>query len=202
MNFSESQTKINLMRSFAGESQARNRYTLAAETACSKKLPVIETVFKFTAKQELAHAKVFYDFLKELSGENIKADGTYPVDVYDDVLKLLRSAEHNENEEFDPVYPDFAAIANSEGFTKIGAKFKAIAEIEKSHAQRFKAFADLMEQGKLFVSDVEEEWMCLNCGHIVKSSEAPKICPVCDHQQGYFIRVSLAPYTSKQGGAK
>lgn len=201
MNLSESQTKINLMRSFAGESQARNRYTLAAGVAANKKLHVVEAVFKFTAEQELAHAKIFYDFLKELTGENIKIDGTYPVDVYDDVLKLLRSAEHNENEEFDPVYPDFASIANKEGFTNIGAKFKAIAEIEKTHAQRFKQFADLMEQEKLFVSDVEEEWMCLNCGHTVKSSEAPKVCPVCNHPQGYFIRVSLAPYTAKQGGS-
>lgn len=200
MNLQDSQTKINLMRSFAGESQARNRYTLAAEAAKKKQLHVIEAVFKFTAEQELAHAKIFYDFLKELTGDNIKIDGSYPVNVYDDVLKLLRSAEHNEFEEFDPVYPDFAAVANNEGFTNIGAKFKAIAEIEKTHGNRFKQFADLMEQEKLFVSDVEEEWVCLNCGHIVKSSEAPKACPVCNHPQGYFIRVSLSPYASKQGG--
>lgn len=200
MNLQDSQTKINLMCSFAGESQARNRYTLAAEAAKKKQLHVIEAVFKFTAEQELAHAKIFYDFLKELTGDNIKADGSYPVNVHDDVLKLLRAAEHNEFEEFDPVYPDFAAVANSEGFTNIGAKFKAIAEIEKTHGNRFKLFADLMEQEKLFVSDVEEEWICLNCGHVVKSSEAPKACPVCTHPQGYFIRMSLSPYTSKQGG--
>lgn len=200
MNLKDSQTKINLLRSFAGESQARNRYTIAAEIAEQKKLPVIEAVFKFTAGQELEHAKIFYNFLKEIAGEKITIDGTYPVDVYDDVLKLLRTAHNNEMEEFEPVYPDFAAIANSEGFTQIGAKFKSIAEIEKTHAQRFKIFGDLMEQGKLFVSDVEEEWVCLNCGHVAKSTEAPKVCPVCSHPQGYFIRVSLSPYTMANGG--
>ncbi|MBE6845864.1 MAG: rubrerythrin family protein [Ruminococcus sp.] len=200
MNLNESQTKINLMRAFAGESQARNRYTMAAEAAAQKNLPVIEAVFKFTAGQELEHAKIFYNFLKELAGQTIKIDGDYPVDVYDDVLKLLQTAHHNEMDEFDPVYPDFAAVANSEGFTQIGAKFKAIAEIEKTHAERFKLFAELMEQEKLFVSDVEEEWVCLNCGYVTKSSEAPKACPVCSHPQGYFIRIALSPYTTNNGG--
>lgn len=202
MNLKDSKTKINLMRSFAGESQARNRYTLAADAAAKKQLYVIEAVFKFTASQELAHAKIFYDFLRELNGETITIDGGYPVGDYDDPLKLLTSAEHNELEEFETVYPDFAAIASSEGFTDIGAKFRAIAEIEKTHARRFRQFADLLSQQKLFVSDVEEEWVCLNCGHRVKSSEAPKACPVCNHAQGYFIRVSLSPFSEKNGGAE
>lgn len=199
MDLKNSQTKINLMRAFAGESQARNRYTIAADVAKTKQLPVIEAVFKFTAGQELEHAKIFYNFLKELTNEKIDIDGSYPVEVFDDVLKHLNAAHRNEMDEFDPVYPDFAAVANSEGFNEIGTKFKMIAEIEKTHAERFKAFAQLMEQGKLFVSDVQEEWVCLNCGHIVKSTEAPKVCPVCNHPQGYFIRVSLSPYTTKKG---
>lgn len=199
MDLKNSQTKTNLMRAFAGESQARNRYTIAAGVAKTKQLPVIEAVFKFTAGQELEHAKIFYNFLKELTNEKIDIDGSYPVEVFDDVLKHLNAAHRNEMDEFDPVYPDFAAVANSEGFNEIGTKFKMIAEIEKTHAERFKAFAQLMEQGKLFVSDVQEEWVCLNCGHIVKSTEAPKVCPVCNHPQGYFIRVSLSPYTTKKG---
>ena len=100
MNLKDSQTRINLMRSFAGESQARNRYTYAAEAAKSQSLHVIEAVFKFTANQEKEHGKIFYNFLKEMTGENITIDGSYPVDIYDDVLKLLRSAQHNEFEEF------------------------------------------------------------------------------------------------------
>lgn len=106
-NLSESQTKINLLRAFAGESQARNRYTFAASQAKKENLPVIEMVFKFTADQEKEHAKVFYDFLKDMSGQNIKIDGSYPVDIYGTTLELLRASQHNEFEEFEPVYPDF-----------------------------------------------------------------------------------------------
>lgn len=197
MELKGSQTHINLLRAFAGESQARNRYEYAAETAKNQSLHVIEAVFKFTADQEKQHGKIFYNFLKELSGENILIDGGYPVDIYDDVLKFLRSAEHNEFEEFEPVYPDFAAIANQEGFQNIGNKFNQIAKIEKTHGERFAMFAELMQQGRLFVSDVEEEWLCLNCGYVHKSSEAPKSCPVCSHPQGYFVRLKLAPFTGK-----
>ncbi len=197
MELKGSQTHINLLKAFAGESQARNRYEYAAETAKNQSLHVIEAVFKFTADQEKQHGKIFYNFLKELSGENIRIDGGYPVDIYDDVLKLLRSAEHNEFEEFEPVYPDFAAIANQEGFQNIGSKFSQIAKIEKTHGERFAMFAELMQQGRLFVSDVEEEWLCLNCGYVHKSSEAPKSCPVCSHPQGYFVRLKLAPFTGK-----
>lgn len=197
MNLNESQTKLNLMRAFADESQARNRYTYAAQTAGNQGLHVIEAVFRFTADQEKEHGKIFYNFLKDLKGNTITIDGGYPVDIYDDVLKLLRSAQHNEFEEFEPVYPQFATVANQEGFKNIGARFNQIAEIEKSHGERFGMFADLLEQGKLFVSDVEEEWLCLNCGYVHKSSEAPKACPVCNHAQGYFVRLALSPFTTK-----
>lgn len=196
-NLSGSQTKINLMKAFAGESQARNRYTFAASQAKKENLPVIEMVFKFTADQEKAHAKVFYDFLKDMSGQNITADGSYPVDIYGKTLELLRASQHNEFEEAGPVYPDFGRTAANEGFQQIAEKFNEIAKIEQIHGERFGMFADWLEQGKLFVSDVEEEWMCLNCGYVYKSSEAPKACPVCSHPQGYFIRLSLAPFTSK-----
>ena len=198
VNLAESQTALNLMRAFAGESQARNRYTFAAQQAKAENLPVIEMVFKFTADQEKEHAEVFYDFLKDMTGKTIQIDGSYPVNIYGKTLDYLRSAQHNEFEEFDPVYPDFGKIAAEEGFKQIGIKFNEIAKIEKVHGDRFGMLADWLEQGKLFVSDVEEEWMCLNCGYIHKSSEAPKSCPVCNHPQGYFIRLALAPYTSKQ----
>ena len=192
----DAKTKTNLLRAFAGECQARMRYEIAAKVAGKSGLPVLQDMLYFTANQEKEHGKIFYNFLKEMTGENITIDGSYPVDIYDDVLKLLRSAQHNEFEEFEPVYPDFAAVANQEGFTNIGAKFNQIAKIEKTHGDRFGMFADLLEQGKLFVSDVEEEWMCLNCGYVHKSSEAPKSCPVCSHPQGYFVRLKLAPFTT------
>lgn len=196
-NLHETQTERNLMRAFAGESQARNRYTFAAEQAKKENLPVLEMVFKFTANQEKEHAKIFYDFLKEMTGKKITIDGSYPIDIYGSTLELLRASQNNEFEEFEPVYPEFGKIAAQEGFQQIGAKFNEIAKIEKIHGERFGMFANWLEQGKLFVSDVEEEWMCLNCGYVHKSSEAPKACPVCSHPQGYFIRLALAPFTTK-----
>ncbi len=192
--FKDSKTKDNLMRAFAGESQARNRYTFAASTAKAAKLQVIQAVFEFTANQEKEHAELYYKFLKELEGENIAVDGKYPVDLSDDVLTLLRSAQHNEFQEYEHEYKNFGDIALEEGFTKIGNTFHMVAEIEKTHGDRFGCFADLLEQNKLFVSDVEVKWMCLNCGHIYSGKNAPTICPVCEHDQGYFIRLELAPY--------
>lgn len=192
--FKDSETKDNLMKAFAGESQARNRYTFAASQAKKEKLQVISAIFAFTASQEKEHAEIFYNHLKELAGENIAVDGTYPVDISDQVLDLLKMAQHNEYEEHDPVYKTFGEKAKEEGFNRVAASFFQIAEIEKTHGDRFGRFAKLLEEGKLFVSDVEVEWMCLNCGFVYKGTNAPAACPVCQHDQGYFIRLTLAPY--------
>lgn len=192
--FKESQTKDNLMRAFAGESQARNRYTFAASQAKKKQLHVIEAVFMFTAAQEKEHAEIYYNLLKELSGTNITVDGNYPVDIFDDVTKLLRAAQHNEYEEYSHEYANFSKIAQQEGFAKAAAAFHMIAAIEKTHGDRFGRYAELLEQNKLFTSATETKWMCLNCGHIHSGSQAPELCPVCDHAQGYFIRLDLAPF--------
>ncbi|MCI5680076.1 MAG: rubrerythrin family protein [Bacteroidales bacterium] len=195
MDFKNSETKENLMRAFAGESQARNRYTFAASQAKQQKMHVVEAVFSFTANQEKEHAEIFYNHLKELSGENIHIDGSYPVDIYESVLEVLRAAQHNEYEEFDPVYKAFGDKAMEEGFPKVAASFHHIAGIEKIHGDRFGQLADLLEQNKLFINDVECKWMCLNCGFVYEGKEAPQRCPVCDHDKGFFIRLELAPYT-------
>lgn len=197
INFNESKTRENLMKAFAGESQARNRYNFAAEQAAEQGLYVVEAVFKFTADQECAHAKVFYDFLSELSGENITVYGSYPVNITNSVAELLRFAEHNENEEYADVYRSFGETAREEGFAEIAAKFEKIAEVEKTHAERFSRFAEGLEKSTLFVSDVKCEWMCLNCGTILNVTQAPPVCPVCNHEKGYFIRLELAPYTAR-----
>lgn len=194
--FENSETKRNLMRAFAGESQARNRYTFAASLAKRKNLEVIQQVFLFTADQEKAHSKVFYDLLQPVSGETIHIDGGYPVDLYSDLTDVLKAAQHNEEEEHDVVYADFSKIAAQEGFDAIAHTFSMIAGVEATHAQRFQYFADLLAQDKLFVSDVETGWMCLNCGQIIHSTAAPAMCPVCKHGQGFFIRLELAPYTA------
>jgi rubrerythrin len=195
VDFNNSQTKDNLMRAFAGESQARNRYTFAAAQAKKEHHHVIEAVFRFTADQEKEHAELFYNYLKDMAKENIHIDGGYPVDITDNLAELLRMAQHNEYEEYDPVYKNFGDIAKEEGFNKIAGTFHMIAGIEKTHGDRFARFAQLLEDNKLYVSDVEEGWMCLNCGYIHWGKEAPKECPTCHHDQGYFIRLELAPFT-------
>ncbi len=195
-DFKNSETKVNLMKAFAGESQARNRYTFAAEKAKKQNLHVIECVFRFTADQEKEHATIFMNHLKEAEGETIAIDGTFPVETTESIVQLLRNAEHNEAEEFDPIYKTFAETAEREGFPAIAYSFRSIAQIEKTHSERFHKFAEWMENNQLFVSDMECGWICLNCGHVHSGKAAPAQCPVCSHDQGYFVRITLAPYTS------
>lgn len=195
MNLENSETRLSLMRAFAGESQARNRYTFAAGLAKRKGLEILEKVFLFTADQEKEHAEVFYRLLEPLAGQTLHVDGGYPIDLFGDMLDNLKAAVHNENEEHDTVYADFSRIAAQEGFDAIAHTFTMIGGIEKTHAQRFAYYAKLLEEDKLFVSEVETGWMCLNCGQIVHSTVAPASCPVCRHGQGWFIRLELAPYT-------
>ena len=194
IDFAQSQTHQNLLRAFAGESQARNRYTFAAGLAKRKNLHVIEAVFTFTADQERAHAKVYYDLLESLSGKNIQIDGTYPVDIFPGVLEHLRAAQHNEYQEWEHDYTGFAHVAKEEGFPEISHLFSQIARIEQVHGDRFGLFADLLERDKLFVSEVECQWMCLNCGYLVTATRPPEICPVCKEGQGYFVRMEMVPY--------
>ena len=195
VDFAKSLTRENLMRAFAGESQARNRYTFAASAARKEQLEVVARVFEFTADQERAHAKVFYDLLGPSAGQNIAIEGNYPIDLSDKTLDLLKAARHNEYQEFEHDYAAFAEIAHKEGFDLIGGQFELIARIEKVHGDRFGNLADLLEQEKLFNSDGETLWMCLNCGEIISASLAPQVCPVCRHRRDYFIRLECAPYT-------
>ncbi len=192
--FEQSQTRVNLLRAFAGESQARNRYTFAAGLAKTKGLPVIEGVFTFTAKQEESHAKLFYNQLQAVSGQNIQIDGSYPVELWPEVLQHLRSAQHNEFQEWEHDYKEFAKTAKAEGFEQISHIFSMVSEVERTHGERFQKFADLLEAGKLFIADTKIKWMCLNCGHIVDASVAPEVCPMCRHPQGWFVRWELAPF--------
>ena len=151
-----------------------------------------------TADQEKAHAKVFYDLLLPSAGQNIAIDGNYPIDLSDKTLDLLKAARHNEYQEFEHDYAEFAKTAHQEGFDLIGGQFELIAQIEKVHGDRFGLVADLLEKGTLFGEDNQQTvWMCLNCGEIITSSLAPQACPVCRHGQDYFIRLDWAPYTAK-----
>ncbi len=196
VEFKNSETKKNLMKAFAGESQARNRYTFAASVAKKQGMQAIEAVFTFTAGQEKEHAEIFYNHLTAFAGENIHIDGTYPIDISPSVLQLLRYAEHNEYEEYGDVYKEFGAKAREEGFSSIASSFELIASIEKTHGDRFGMLADMIENNQMYVSGVESQWMCLNCGHIYKGTSVPEQCPVCHHEKGYFIRLTLAPYSN------
>lgn len=194
VEFKNSETKDNLMRAFAGESQARNRYTMGAQQAKKAKQQAIAQVFLYTAGQEKEHAEIFYNHLKELGGESIHVDGTYPVDITEDLAELLRMAQHNEYEEHEDVYQKFGDKAKEEGFMNVANSFHMIAKIEKTHGDRFGRFAKWLEENKLHVSDVKTGWMCLNCGHIYEGESAPEKCPVCQHDKGYFIRLELSPF--------
>lgn len=194
ISLKDSKTKENLMRAFAGESQARNRYTIAAEKARGKGMYAIADIFLYTADQERAHAERFYELLKELSGETIVVDGGYPVDQMESLAELLRAAEHNEKEEYEEVYQNFGDIANEEGFHEAASAFYQIAEIEHVHQMRFAMLAEMLENNTFSTSDTEGSWMCTNCGYIHEGKMAPKICPVCRHEEGYFIPLSLACY--------
>lgn len=194
VHFSESATKENLMRAFAGESQARNRYTIAAEKAEKSGMYTIAEIFRYTAEQERAHAGRFYDLLKELSGETIHIDGTYPIDQQDTLDGLLRAAEHNEHEEYADIYQAFGEKAKEEGFHEAASAFFQIAEIEHIHEQRFAKLADLLESGSYYEPQAPSKWMCTNCGYIHEGKQAPPVCPVCRHEQGYFIPYEMACY--------
>lgn len=199
MVFQNSQTCQNLMRAFAGESQARNRYTLAAKAAKEQQYPVLEKMFLFTAKQELTHAGLFYECLQKHGVSTVAIEGDYPIDPSGDLQAVLDAARQNEMEEFDPVYPDFAKIAATEGFEREAFLFRSIAAVERTHADRFAMFAKLMRDNQLFSGETDEPWLCLHCGHIHVGSGAPQHCPVCGAVQGYFIRQYCAPYTCAGG---
>lgn len=194
VQFCESKTKENLMKAFAGESQARNRYTFAAKKARELGYESIAQVFEFTAEQERAHGERYYQLLNSLAGETVTVDGTYPVDIAEDICELLDKAEHNEFEEYEHVYPQFAQIAKEEGFMEAASAFTMIGEVEQMHGKRFRKLAELLRANQFDKSTEEEKWMCLNCGYIHTGTQVPPNCPSCHYEKGYFIPLSFAPF--------
>ena len=198
IQFEDSQTKINLMKAFAGESQARNRYTFAAEEAREQGMYAVSEMFLFTADQERAHADRCYDLLKDLSGETIEICGGFPVDKQDTLEGLLDAAQHNEYEEADDVYISFGNKAKEEGFMEVASAFFQIAEIEKIHGNRFGELVTMLKDGTYFETKQSSRWMCLNCGYIHEGQKLPGVCPVCRREKGYFVPLGLAPYKTKE----
>lgn len=186
-NLKHSKTAENLMKAFAGESQARTRYTYYAGVATKQGYHHIANIFMETAEQEKAHAKRFYNFLKEdFNNEAIEITAGYPVALFDETKDNLRAAAHGENEEWTDLYPAFAKVAREEGFTEVAIAFERIAEVEKLHEKRYHGLMTGLEDGSLFAQDHEVQWKCNNCGYVHTGKSAPEKCPACIHPKGFF----------------
>lgn len=182
-----SKTAENLMKSFAGESQARMRYTYYSSIAKKEGFVQIASLFLETADQEKEHAKRFYKFLKEdFVDETIEIQASFPVSFHSETLKNLKAAAAGENEEWTDLYPSFAKVADEEGYPVIAAVYREITKVEERHEIRYNKLAKNIEEGKVFKKDESVLWKCSNCGYIYEGAEAPKACPACAHPQGYF----------------
>lgn len=180
-------TEHNLLAAFAGESQARTRYTLFAEKAREEGYEQIAAVFEETANQELSHARLFFS---RLEGGNVNINAGYPAGVVADTLTNLREARDGEHEEWSDLYASFAETAKEEGFNEIASLFKLVAKVETVHEARYEALVKRLENETEFKSadGEEEEWYCRHCGYVHKGKSAPGRCPVCGKPQGYFER--------------
>ncbi|MFA5602281.1 MAG: rubrerythrin family protein [Bacilli bacterium] len=177
------ETEKNLLKAFAGESQARNRYTMFSKIARKEGYEQIANIFLETAVNEYEHASLFF---KKLEGDTVEITATYPAGKIGTTLENLQSCIEGEHEEFAVLYPDFAKVAKEEGFKDIAKLFEGIALIEKEHEDRYQKLYDNINNDKVFKKDEEVEWQCLECGNIVRGKEAPEICPVCSHPKAYF----------------
>ena len=173
MELKGSKTEQKLLTAFAGESQARNKYTYYASKAKKEGYNQIAAIFEETANNEKEHAKIWF---KQLH------NGEIP-----DTMTNLDDAAAGENYEWTDMYAGFAATAKEEGFTQLAYLFEAVGKIEKEHEERYRALKANIEQGKVFARETEQVWVCSNCGHVHIGTHAPEKCPVCDHPQGYFI---------------
>jgi Rubrerythrin len=188
-------TKTNLLRAYAGECQARMRYEMAACIAKKQKLPVIEKMFTFTAAQEKEHAEIFYKHLQTMcKDETISTEVKYVIDTQEELEDILEKAAAYGYEEATATYPKFAAEAKEEGYLDVASSFLMLADIEKSHYERFLKYKQWIETKSLFTGEATQSWMCLNCGFIYEGSKAPEACPSCKHEQGFFIRQEEAPF--------
>ncbi len=164
------QTEKNLLAAFAGESEARNRYTYFASVAKKEGFEQIASIFASTANNEKEHAKIWF---KELSGIG-------------STLENLKTASEKENYEWTDMYKDFAKTAEEEGFKELAEKFRAVAEIEKRHEERYRTLIKNLEASKVFERSSIKVWVCRNCGHVVVGTKVPETCPVCEHPKSYF----------------
>lgn len=189
MPFKDTRTAENLLKSFAGESQARMRYLYSAKTARKEGFVQISNIYTETADNEREHAKVFFKhMLKQgLEGEMMSITASYPVGwTEESTLRNLDYAAHGEKEEWSELYPMFAEIAEEEGYKEIANSWRMIALVEKAHEKRFRKLYENIRDQKVFKRDEVLFWKCNNCGYIHEGREAPNVCPSCDHPQAHF----------------
>jgi rubrerythrin len=183
MELKGSKTEKNLMAAFAGESQARNRYTFFASKARKDGFRQIAEIFEETANQEKEHAKRLFKFMP---GGEEEITGTFPSGIIGNTVDNLMASASGEKYEWEDMYPSFSKIAHEEGFGNIAIVFDSIAIAEKYHETRYLALAKNIAEGKVFKKDTKVTWRCLNCGYIHEGEEAPDICPACIHPQAHF----------------
>lgn len=183
MELKGSQTEKNLLTAFAGESQARNRYTYFASQARKEGYIQISAIFEETANQEKEHAKREFKFLK---GGEVEIKAAFPAGVIGSTLENLKAAAAGEHYETTEMYPQFAEVAEKEGFAEIAEVFRNIAVAEKRHEQRYLALANNITNGTVFKREKPVRWVCRNCGYVHEGTEAPDVCPSCAHPQEHF----------------
>jgi len=183
MELKGSQTEKNLLAAFAGESQARNRYTYFASQAKKEGYEQIRAIFEETANQEKEHAKREFKFLQ---GGELEITAAFPAGLIGSTLENLKAAAAGEHYETTEMYPEFAQAAEKEGFDEIAEVFRNIAIAEKRHEDRYLALAKNIEEGKVFKKDAPIRWVCRNCGYVHEGPEAPEQCPACAHPKAYF----------------
>ena len=177
------QTEKNLLKAFAGESQARNRYTYFASVAKKENYEQISALFLETAENEKEHAKVFFKFLE---GGPVEITATYPAGKIGKTAENLLAAANGEKEEWSSLYPEFEKVAKQEGFELVAKAFKEIAEVEAHHEKRYRKLLENVTSKKVFKKDKKVKWKCRNCGYVHEGTEAPEVCPACKHPQAYY----------------
>jgi rubrerythrin len=191
MGIKGTRTEQNLLKAFAGESQARNRYTFYASIAKKEGYEQIAALFLETADNEQAHAKVFF---KHLEGGTAEITATYPAGGLGTTAENLLHAADGELEEWGTLYPDFAAAADDEGFPKVAESFREIATVEAHHEARYRALLANVESGTVFARPTVMRWKCRNCGFIHEGTEAPELCPACEHPQSFYELLPCEPF--------
>jgi len=176
-------TEKNLLAAFAGESQARNRYTYFASAAKKEGYEQIANTFMETAENEKEHAKVFFKYLE---GGDTEITAAYPAGVIGDTRSNLEEAAAGENLEWTTIYADFSEVARDEGFPEIARSFEEIAKVEKFHESRYRKLANNIASGQVFKKATAVKWHCINCGYVFEGTEAPKECPACKHRQAFY----------------